>query len=203
MNRGRIVQPGLDAGRGQLLLHPVALGDLDHVEMPHREHVRRVTRKHEARDVPERFLVPERQLPALGVSGVERAQLHAQDRGLQRIEPAAVANDVVLVAPRLTVVAQAAHERQRAWIPRGHHAALAAGSEVLGRTEAEGGEIAEVAGPAPAVSGTVMTSSPSPTPAARSANVSASVPVRTDTASAAPQNSTNSRSRASTSEPPM
>ncbi len=61
----------------------------------------------------------------------------------------------MLVACRLTVVAQPTHERQRPRVPRRDHAPITAGREVLGRTEAERGEIAEVTGPAPAILGTV------------------------------------------------
>ena len=81
---------------------------------------------------------------------VEMRQLHAQHGGLQRVEPAVDADEVMVVPRLLPVVAQHPQLRGQLAVVGRDHAAVAEAAEILGRIEAQAAERAERAGP-PAV----------------------------------------------------
>src|SRR5690349_22895158 len=77
-------------------------------------------------------------LAALLVPAREVAQLDGQDAGLDGVETAVGADELVDVLPRLTVVAHHAAITRQLLVIRGDRAGFAAGAEVLARIEAPG-----------------------------------------------------------------
>ena len=96
-----------------------------------------------------------RRAPAMGVPTVEVAQLHAQDRGLERVQAGGRAHHAVAVARALAVRAQQAHAVGQLGSVGDDAAAVAPRAQVLGRVEAEAADVAQRPDAAAAVAGAV------------------------------------------------
>src|SRR6266576_941973 len=76
-------------------------------------------------------------LPPLVVPALEVRQLLQQDERLDRVEPCRVADQVVLVLARLSMLAQGSDARRKRLVVRRERAGVAYRSQVLSRVEAE------------------------------------------------------------------
>src|SRR5437899_5334985 len=127
-------------------LVPPASWNADAVDVEHvAPFVLRDLRGHDAR-TGELLFVQVRELPPAGVPPFEASQLDAQDRRLDLVEPRVVANDRVVVARRLTVLAQSAELFGEPVVVGGDAPRLAVGSEVLRAVEGEAAHAAGGAG---------------------------------------------------------
>src|SRR6185503_16027908 len=86
---------------------------------------------------------------------IQVAKLDAEERGLQRIEPAVVAFELMVVLLRLSVVTDHADVFRDGFIVGGHRTRFTAGAEVLARVKAEGRSFSERSCSRLAVSGAV------------------------------------------------
>ncbi len=146
MHRHRIMDERADAARGQTLAQRLAR------EMAHDILVEDVlgavpARRKRERCAGETCVVEPRQFLARAVLVVERRQLRAEHRGLERIEPRVHAGHGAQVALAPAIFAQLPHARGERRIVRRDRAAVAERAQVLGRIEAEGGNIGDRAEP--------------------------------------------------------
>ncbi len=140
-----------DPAPAQLGANAVALAHPDDVVLIDVPLVAAARGRREAGVGKERVVAPGDREPAR-VPSVETAQLHAQHRGLHRVEPAVVADDQMLRLDLLPEIARDAHALGHVRVGGADRAAVAVGAEVLRRIEAERGDRAERPGAPAAMS---------------------------------------------------
>ena len=153
VQRHRVVHPARDPLGRERVPHAIAGLRPDHVQMPDGSRPLRDLRRDD--DAVEQLRVRRSVTPPQLVPVVEPPELHAQHRGLERVEPFVAADRDVLVLAALPEVAEHANRRVELLVVRGHGAGVAVRAEILARIEAEGGDVGERAATPPAVLGSV------------------------------------------------
>ena len=152
--------------------HACALRGADRVDVVDVAVVGQGGRSHDAAAL-EQLVVARRGRAARLGPLLEMAQLHAQHRALDALEPVVVALELVVVALLRAPVAQHADLPRVVGVVGDDHAAFAVGAEVLARVEAEAGHVAEAAR---ALAACTRRRAPAPRPRSRAARACARSP---------------------------
>src|SRR5262245_23385073 len=151
VERDRVVDLARDAARRQMAPQRLPPRDADHVLV---EDVRRARGDGRERHLvlqargAEELVVVSRAGAAGGVPALDVLELDGEDGCLDRVESAVEPDLEVLVATLSSVGPQAAHPRRQRIVPGDHQPGVSDGPEVLGRVEAQTGEVAVADAPA-------------------------------------------------------